>query len=318
MVSSPTGLDYSSGRPSGASLKAHGVSFVIRYTDAPTRWAGKHITPSEYTDLRAHGIAVYLVIERGTGDWLGGRAAGRSLAGAARLGADAVGYPAGMPIFVTVDEHVSIGDVPRTVQFVRGAADVLGHGATGAYGFSEHIDAVATANACAWLWQPGSRSSLHPKTHVYQANDRPNWVIDGVPCDVNEMCHPLPNGPQEQTMDAELAARLNALEDAVHHDAGMVISGDATHPNNLTYTRTQLFGRPPAPGVPAVQGVLPALSARLDDIEVSVGQSASVLAQVASMVSDLPAQQNPAVVIDYVALAAALLDQIAVRRGGQA
>lgn len=211
----PLGLDYSAGRPSGASLRRAGVSFVIRYIDDPSRWDTKHINAHEYQDLIAHDIAVYLVVERVTGDWRGGRTAGRALASAARRGADAIGYPAGGIIFVTVDTHVSAADVPTTVQFVAGAADYLGHEAAGAYGFSEHINAVVAANTCSWFWQTGSRSALNPKAHVYQCNDRANLTIDNVPCDVNELHRPmngeLPVTPDEiEKVAAAVVAKLTS------------------------------------------------------------------------------------------------------------
>lgn len=280
----PLGLDYSAGRPSGAALKAAGVSFVIRYTDDPSRWGTKHITPAEYRDLIAHGIEVYLVVERVTGDWQGGRAAGRALAAAGRRGADAIGYPAGGIIFVTVDTHVAAGDVTTTVQFVAGAAAELGHTSTGAYGFSEHINAVVAADTCAWFWQTGSRGALNPKTHVYQCNDRANLNIGGVPCDVNEMHHPM-NGEIMPTADEVAAAVVAKLTTDIPY-ALRVRTQLTTALNDTQHPLAQFeqLGR----AIGGVDTLTHALSSELDEVHAKVDGL------------------NPGGTVDPAALAAAL------------
>lgn len=188
-----TGYDYSDGHPTAAHLLAAKPSaqFVIRYIDDAGHPGPKHISKTEYADLTKHGIRVYLVCERTTNDWMGGRNAGRVFARAARAGADAIGYPAGGLIFFCADMHLTPAQIPTGLQFVTGAADVLGHDATGGYGFSEFIGALAEAKVCRGLWQAGSRSVLHPGAHFYQCNDRPNVVIDKVKCDIDEQYLPL-------------------------------------------------------------------------------------------------------------------------------
>ena len=321
----PAGLDYSAGRVSGATLRDAGIAYVIRYTDQPGTVNRKLITKAEYDDLTAHGIAVYLVIEHGTQDWAGGTAAGRDLATRARAGADAIGYPAGWPIFVTADGHMIENDLVTWVAFVRGAVAVLGYDDTGAYAFSEGIDALlAAGGVCRWYWQPGSRSAVRDVTHVYQCNDVPNLVLDGVPCDVNELRRALPgpNPNQEQTLDTELSNRLDTLErnvtGAVHHDAGAVILGDPAHPDNIANLRTQLFGRAASGDKPGVKGALTTLAEQINSVDTALNAThadlSTRLEDLGNDVRDLAAQQMPA--LDYTALAAALLDQLAVRRAG--
>jgi hypothetical protein len=203
----PDGFDYSDGRPSGAAIAARG-EFVIRYIDHPSRMAGKHITRAEYDDLIAHGVQVWLVCERTKTDWEGGHPAGVALARDARAGADRIGYPADRLIFFTADMHLTAQQIPTVQAFIDGAASVLGRDATGGYGFSELIRALKAGNNCRGLWQTGSRSVLVSGAHIYQANDRPTVVIDGVVCDVNELLIPLEDHDMPLTQaDAQLVAK---------------------------------------------------------------------------------------------------------------
>jgi hypothetical protein len=203
----PDGFDYSKGHPSGAAIAARG-EFVIRYIDHPTRMGAKHITRSEYDDLIAHGVHVWLVCERSIIDWEGGRPGGAALARDARAGADHIGYPAGRLIFFTADMHLTPEQILTVQAFIDGAASVLGRDATGGYGFSELIRALKAGNNCRGLWQTGSRSAVVDGAHFYQANDRPNVTIDGVTCDVNELLIPLEDIDMPLTQaDAQLVAK---------------------------------------------------------------------------------------------------------------
>lgn len=216
------GLDYSAGRPRGSALAARGIRFVVRYIDRPDRMAGKHITPAEYADLVAHGIDVWLVAERNTTDWQGGRAGGAALARDARAGADHVGYPPGRLIFLTADMHLSASQIPTVLAFIDGAASVLGWAATGGYGFSELIRALKAGNHCRGLWQTGSRSVLVPGVHIYQANDRPNVVVDGVACDVNELLIPLEDDDVTPEEHDWLATTRKLVADVNHQTANVL------------------------------------------------------------------------------------------------
>lgn len=110
-------LDYSNSRPSIDSLLAAGVTAVGRYLSPDTvNNPAKLLTASEYRDLHAADIAVFLIWET-TADWMrGGKAAGAS---AVRLAnhalVDVLGPKASDPIFYAADWDVSEGDLAGPV-----------------------------------------------------------------------------------------------------------------------------------------------------------------------------------------------------------
>jgi hypothetical protein len=178
-----TGLDYSAGRISGATIRNAGHEFVVRYCGTPGRT--KNIIRSEFQDLVAHGVTCWLVYENGTEDALGGFAGGVAAARAARADADAIGYPAGGVIFFCADRHLAAAEVPVALTYLDGAASVLGRGAVGAYGFSEFIN-PAKAGRASYFWQCGSRSTVGPGVHIYQRNTE-YATVGGIQCDINDL-----------------------------------------------------------------------------------------------------------------------------------
>lgn len=192
-------VDYSAGRPGGAALKAAGITGAIRYVSAGN--AGKLITAAEYADLVAHGVQVLLVYELGVHDAEGGYTQGAAHAQAALSTARAYGIPDTVGIAAAADEHLTAGQIPAAVDYVRGFRDVLGQARTGAYGFEEFIAAVHAAGWASWHWKCGSAPTAAERAWVtfWQRNTgQTTQTINGVVCDLNDQINPL---PEEITMD---------------------------------------------------------------------------------------------------------------------
>lgn len=185
-------LDYSTGPLAGESIKAAGYAGAIRYIDSPARLSTKHTNPAEYHDHTAAGLIDYLVFERTVDDMLGGFNAGQDNAASAAQGADYIGYPDDLPIFMTADRHATAAENaahwPVWQQYLDGAASVLGKDRLGAYGFAEALDFAA--GHATWFWQCGSRTVLRGFTHLYQRNTGTVQVA-GIDCDVNDILKEL-------------------------------------------------------------------------------------------------------------------------------
>lgn len=187
-----TGLDYSAGRIPGATILAAGYDLVIRYVDDPAHGLGsKHVTRAEYADLIGAGVRVLLVFEVGVDDAMGGYQAGAANARRARTGADWIGYPADGVIFMACDRHITNTEIPAALAYLDGAASVLGPASVGCYGFFELIDAAATHQKAAVLWQCGVRPGPSDPVHLWQRNTGTTRV-GGIECDLNDLLRPLP------------------------------------------------------------------------------------------------------------------------------
>jgi hypothetical protein len=183
------GLDYSAAAIPGATIKAAGFDFVIRYVEDPAQWLGsKHIRPREYADLVQAGVKVWLVFEVGTGDMLAGHDAGAANARRALAGARWIGYPDDAPIFMACDMHLTAAQLPACLAYIDGAASVLGKARTGVYGFPELI--AAAQDRAAWFWQCGHDPGPHGPAHLWQDNTTTTRV-GGVACDINRLYRPL-------------------------------------------------------------------------------------------------------------------------------
>jgi hypothetical protein len=181
------GLDYSAARLSGGAIRSAGYDFVIRYVGTPGRT--KNITAAEYHDLVAAGVAVALVYENVAEDALGGFAAGQGAARAARADADSIGFPANRPIYFAVDWVAIAPQMPAVMAYLDGAADVLGIGQVGVYGFQLTIRTAMDGGHARWFWQCGALSALVPGSHLYQHNND-NTSVSGITCDVNDALAP--------------------------------------------------------------------------------------------------------------------------------
>jgi hypothetical protein len=204
-----TGLDYSAGVIPGSVIKNAGHGFVIRYVDDPAYVATKHIHPSEYADLVTAGVDVWLVFEVGTNDIAGGFAAGVINAKRAQRGAAWVGYPANRPIFFACDEHLYGQNlIDLAMQYLDGAASVLGVELVGDYGFVEEVTAAQAGKHASLFWQCGESPAPGAGVHVWQRNDGAVYV-GGIQCDVNELLLPMVWGSAAHAKTEDLMKHIH-------------------------------------------------------------------------------------------------------------
>lgn len=166
------GCDYVSG-PAPDELRRAGLRFVCRYVSTPGN--PKNLTRAEHDGLRRHGIATVLVFETTARRALGGLEAGHLDALSARRQAHELGWRRPV-IYFAVDFDTSplaAGDMAHVVDYIRGAAEVLGHNRTGVYGGLRTVTACHAAKACRYLWQTRAWSGVpaptwHPARHLEQ------------------------------------------------------------------------------------------------------------------------------------------------------
>lgn len=192
-------LDYSAGRLTGQQVSDAGYGGCIRYIDAPERITAKHTTPAEYASLVAAGREVYLVFEVGTTDAEGGFAQGVAYARRALAGAVHLGYTG---VIFFCDDRPSTTATQTNIDYIRGAASVLGWPRTGGYGFRAFIQALKAQTPCSNFWQAGARSTLQPYVQIWQDN---NWkgTVGGIGVDRNLILSPLPNGNTDVLTQAD-------------------------------------------------------------------------------------------------------------------
>ncbi len=171
------GVDYSSGHPGGAALKAAGIGFAARYV---SHTPSKNISAVEATDLAAHGVWTVLVWETTANRAGAGRAAGIADAHDALAQATAAGMPPGRPLYFAVDWDANPAVV---VPYFQGVASVLGLARTGVYGGFKVVSYLLDHQLAAWAWQTAAWSAgrWDPRAHIRQPAT--TVQIGGVACD---------------------------------------------------------------------------------------------------------------------------------------
>lgn len=192
------GLDYSSGRPSGAAVKAAGYGFVARYL--PNGLSGRvNLTAAEVDDMHANGVAVVLVWERkiiGQPDRATeGRPAGVADAQAAMARAQDVGLP-NNPIYFCIDFDIpdyalaksdARSKLGAVAAYFDGIASVLPLNRIGVYGGFYAVTRVLDAGLATYAWQTAAWSGgqvAEGRIHLFQRLG--TVTVAGVGCDVNE------------------------------------------------------------------------------------------------------------------------------------
>lgn len=155
-VFSRNGGDASYAVPSGAELRSHGITALMRYlTDQGA--GNKGITIAEVHDLGAHGVAFGLVWELGSRAALAGYAQGVADARRAQhnlelLAKQKGGPSARRPIYGAVDFDATAAELPAVRDYFRGFASVIGKNRTGVYGSGLVIDTVFAAGYASFGW----------------------------------------------------------------------------------------------------------------------------------------------------------------------
>lgn len=142
------GCDYAWQSPNLPALKAAGISFVSRYLSTD---ASKNLSVAEAAALHAAGFSIVVNWETTGTTFTGGYQAGLADAHAARAQADALGVPAGVPIYYSVDSQTT--DITTVLDYLHGLADAAGSKSlVGVYG--DYLVCHAAAGAgFVFLWQ---------------------------------------------------------------------------------------------------------------------------------------------------------------------
>lgn len=180
------GIDYSRGGPlTSWQLRAAGMAFVGRYAVNDKSPNGRGITATEYAELTAGGIAVFLYWESSEGWMTGGYAAGVQAAINAQNNINGAGMPHGTPIYFACDFDADESHQAAIDDCLRGCADVVGLERVGLYaGYWPLLRAKQNGTAT-WFCQTlaWSGGNLLDGVHLYQY-DTSNNFIAGVDCDL--------------------------------------------------------------------------------------------------------------------------------------
>lgn len=173
------GVDYSSGHPGGAALKAAGIGFAARYV---SHTAAKNISAAEAADLATHGVWTVLVWETAASRAGAGRAAGVADAKEALTQATAAGMPSGRPLYFAVDWDA---DPTVVVPYFQGVASVLGLARVGAYGGFKVIKYLLDHGLITWAWQTAAWSGGRWDARAHIRQPATTVHINGVACDLD-------------------------------------------------------------------------------------------------------------------------------------
>jgi hypothetical protein len=182
--------DYSAGPISPAKLRAAGITGVVRYVTGGS--SGKHITRTEYQDLRAAGLDVALVYEADERilaypNWDAATAAHAVAADTRSLGFAGVVYWA-------VDYDILARDWPTVAGHLRTIDGIMTLARTGLYGSTDAIDWAYRDRVAARFWQcmstgfsGGRNARRNSHTHLWQ---RRRSTVDGNAVDLNDVLSP--------------------------------------------------------------------------------------------------------------------------------
>ena len=208
-----TVVDYASGPPSAAAIKAAGHIGAVRYLSPPRpgteSWmTGKPVHRAELDDFDANGLKMAMVWQFGKDDDADvkrGYDGGVEDAKAAQAQLDAI-QASGHPVIFAVDYNIQLHEWNSYgVEYFRGAASVLGKQRVGVYGHSRlchwagpEDDVVAQVAPGRWFcwvtkaWSNGHTGSDYAVLYqrVVDTADNPGPVIDGVTVDVNDVLFP--------------------------------------------------------------------------------------------------------------------------------
>lgn len=145
--------------PPSASIKAAGKSFVMRYS--------KNVTAAALAQDRAAGLDTCLFFESTGTDFTGLAGAGAADATLGQAQVNAVGCPTAVLFFAIDTDTV---DFTGVIEYLHGAASVIGLPRVGVYGSDAVISAVMAAGAATYYCQTYAWSSgmLNPRAHIYQ------------------------------------------------------------------------------------------------------------------------------------------------------
>jgi len=192
-------LDYASGPPSAAAVRAAGHMGAVRYCSnrrPGAEWmTGKPLLRREVDDFRAHGLNMVSCYQYGraeTADWKEGAAGGEKHAPIGiRLHREA-GGPRGVPMYVAIDDNPSRWQFDNQIApyLERWAAHLRGAGLKlGVYANAPTIDWCRGRGLGEYFWQHdwGSNGRLNPHATIHQLPVRQQVTVGGVVSDLNRV-----------------------------------------------------------------------------------------------------------------------------------
>lgn len=192
-------LDYASGPPSGAAVRAAGHMGAVRYCSERrpgAEWmTGKPLLRREVDDFRAHGLSMVSCYQFGradSADWKGAAGGGDHHAPIGIRLHRAAGGPNGVPMYVAIDDNPTWWQFENQIapylerwrHHLRGAGMKLG-----VYANAPTIDWCRGRNLGEYFWQHdwGSNGRLNPHATIHQLPVRQQVTVGGVVSDLNRV-----------------------------------------------------------------------------------------------------------------------------------
>ena len=193
-----TVLDYASGPPSGAAVRAAGHLGAVRYCSERrpgSEWmTGKPLLRREVDDFHAHGLSVVSCYQFGKGetaDWKAGAGGGDHHAPIGIRIHRAAGGPAGVPMYVAIDDNPTQWQFDHQIApyLERWNAHLRDAGMSlGVYANAPTIDRCRGRGLGRYFWQHdwGSGGRLNPAAAIHQKAGK-QWAVGGVMSDINDV-----------------------------------------------------------------------------------------------------------------------------------
>ncbi len=191
-------LDYASGPPSGAAVRAAGHLGAVRYCSRRrpgSEWmTGKPLLRREVDDFRAHGLSMVSCYQFGkdaSADWRAG-AGGGDYHAPIGIGIHfSAGGPRGVPMYAAIDDNPSRWEFDNLIAPYLERFRHRLHGAglkLGVYANANTIDWCRQRGLGEYFWQHdwGSGGRLNPAANIHQKAGR-QWAVGGVMSDINDV-----------------------------------------------------------------------------------------------------------------------------------
>ncbi|WP_010542433.1 DUF1906 domain-containing protein [Dietzia alimentaria] len=191
-------LDYASGPPSAASVRAAGHMGAVRYCSNRrngSEWmTGKPLRRSEVDDFRGHGLNMVSCYQYGkdaSADWRAGADGGDYHAPIGIRIHNEAGGPKGVPMYVAVDDNPSRWEFDNLIAPYLDRFRSRLHGAglkLGVYANAPTIDWCRGRNLGEYFWQHdwGSAGRLSQAANIHQKAGKQAYV-GGVLSDINDV-----------------------------------------------------------------------------------------------------------------------------------
>lgn len=261
------GADYSARELSPDELEEfaeYDLRFLIRYIGFPDNPKCISNHPGAFAKHVDAGRLVLLVAERDENDPAGGFEGGQDMARRARDDAKDIGYPEHLPIFFCADAWLNSRDIAlgTAMDYLRGAASIIGQERVGAYGFRDFVGAAKAESLARFRWLCGSAPSKDEENtglcHFYQYNNG-KISVNGLECDLNWSyidvdtltTDPVRVGSRRGSREAPTADALPTLHAGDQSSAVLSLQRfmTQTFPAYNRYDPTGFYGTLPTAGI---------------------------------------------------------------------